>query len=75
MKKKYAEVEKEQEESSLDKKITRKQALKKAGLMAVSATTMMVMLNNNGHAMVKPKHGGHKFRPTRHDPKTSPGRD
>lgn len=72
MKKKLEEINLEQVESSLDKKITRKEALKKAGLMAVSATTMMVMLNNNAEAMVKPKY---RFRPKRCHPRTSPGRD
>ncbi|SHF30393.1 hypothetical protein SAMN05444274_104355 [Mariniphaga anaerophila] len=50
MERKFDELEKKQENASSEKKITRKQALKKTGLMAVSAATMMVMISNNAEA-------------------------
>ncbi len=79
MEKKINEIGQEQEDSP---KISRKQAIKKAGFMAVSAATMMVMLSNN--AAARGKHGGGRpgrrpGRPGRPggkpggDPKCSPG--
>jgi len=59
-----------QDAGSSEKNITRKQAIKKAGLMAASAATMMVMLSNNAKAMGQSKDG---FEPACYDPKTSCG--
>jgi hypothetical protein len=52
------------------KKITRKEALKKAGLVAVSATTMMVLLNNKANATSGTNDG---FDPGNCGPSASPG--
>lgn len=50
MKKKIEEIAK-REVADLDKKkITRKQAIKKTGLIAVSAATMMMLLSSNAQA-------------------------
>lgn len=65
MEKKINEIEKNQASGSSEKKITRKQAIKKAGLVAVSTATMMVLASNNAQA-----------RRNRHrnaGPRTSPG--
>jgi len=47
MEKKLTKVAKKQDNGSEGKKITRKQAIKKTGYMAVSAATMMILLNKN----------------------------
>lgn len=49
MEKKLTKVAKKQDTGSEGKKITRKQAIKKTGYMAVSAATMMILLNKNAH--------------------------
>lgn len=41
-----------------EKKITRKEAIKKTGYMAASTATMMILLNKN--AQGKPKTSGHR---------------
>jgi hypothetical protein len=75
MEKNLSKMEQKQDADVQEKKITRKQAIKKAGLIAASTATMMVMLNNNSQAMVVPKDG---FKPGgggKHCwPKGSPGR-
>ncbi|MEZ5106969.1 MAG: hypothetical protein R2757_20860 [Draconibacterium sp.] len=80
MKKELNEVPKEQVNNSGEKIMTRKEALKKAGLVAASAATMMVMFSNNAEA--HGSHGGHGShrrpqggppRGGNYDPRTSPG--
>ena len=46
MKKKFEEVSNEKDESLKGRKITRKEAFKKAGYLAVSAATTMILLSN-----------------------------
>ncbi len=41
---------KKQKSDFLEKKITRKEAIKKTGYMAVSTATMMILLNKKAHA-------------------------
>ncbi len=41
-----------------EKKISRKEAIKKTGYMAASTATMMILLNKNSNA--KPKTSGHE---------------
>jgi len=50
MKNKIKEIASEKITDLDEKKITRKQAIKKAGLFAVSAATMMVLLSNPSKA-------------------------
>ena len=50
MKKKIEEIEKEKDAGLKGKKITRKEAFKKAGYLAVSATTTMILLSNPNKA-------------------------
>lgn len=50
MKKKIAEVEEKSMDDLEEKKITRKQAIKKMGLIAVSAVTMMTLFSSNAQA-------------------------
>lgn len=50
MKKKIAEVEEKTIDDLGQKKITRKQAIKKMGLIAVSAVTMMTLFSSNAQA-------------------------
>jgi hypothetical protein len=54
-----------------EKKMTRKEAIKKTGLVAVSATTMMVLLSKKSEAHTGPGHDG--FNPGGGGPRTSPG--
>lgn len=59
-----------------EKKITRKAAIKKTGLAAASAVTMMVLLNNNANAAGKlPKGWYPDWKPPVCDPKGSPGQN
>ena len=74
-------MEQKQDASTPGKKITRKQAIKKAGLMAASTATMMVLLNNNAHASSAPNdcfdpknHGNGHGHGHGNGPKGSPGR-
>ncbi len=53
----------------LEKKISRKEAIRKTGLVAVSATTMMVLLSKKSEACCPPK----DFDPGSCGPSTSPG--
>jgi len=46
MKKKIEEIEKEKDAGLKGKKITRKEAFKKAGYIAVSAATTMILLSS-----------------------------
>jgi hypothetical protein len=50
--------------------MTRKEAIKKTGLVAVSATTMMVLLSNKANAA---SGNGDWFNPGNGGPSTSPG--
>jgi len=50
MKKKIEEIAKKSIDDLSQKKITRKQAIKKTGLIAVSAATMMMLLSTNAQA-------------------------
>ena len=50
MKKKIEEIAKREIAELTEKKITRKQAIKKTGLIAVSAATMMMLLSSNAQA-------------------------
>jgi hypothetical protein len=50
MKKKIEEVAKAQLTEFGEKKISRKDAIKRTGYMAVSAATMMILLSQPGHA-------------------------
>ena len=50
MKKKIEEIAKKSIDDLGQKKITRKQAIKKTGLIAVSAATMMMLLSTNAQA-------------------------
>jgi hypothetical protein len=70
MEKKPNEIANSQSIDFTEKRMTRKEALKKTGLIAVSATTMMVLLGNKSHAMVDPKDD---FNPGNGGPRTSPG--
>lgn len=58
-----------------EKKITRKQAIKKAGLVAASTVTMMTLLNKNADAagMIPKDWHPNGWNSTICDPKTSPG--
>ncbi|MFA5330454.1 MAG: hypothetical protein WC384_21865 [Prolixibacteraceae bacterium] len=56
MKTKITEIVKKEVTDLGGKKISRKEAIKKTGYMAVSAATMMVLLSNNAQA----GQGGHK---------------
>lgn len=58
MKKKIAEVEEKSMDNLEEKKITRKQAIKKMGLIAVSAVTMMTLFSNNAQAQSSVPGGG-----------------
>ncbi len=79
MEKKPNEIVNKQIASFAEKKMTRKEALKKTGLIAVSATTMMVLLSNKSHATSAPDNdftpgGPHNGRnPGNSGPCTSPG--
>jgi hypothetical protein len=46
MEKKLQEIAKKELEGLLEKKISRKEAIKKTGYIAVSAATMMILLNS-----------------------------
>jgi hypothetical protein len=46
MKKKLTEISDDKQADIKDKKITRKEAIKKSGYIAVSAATMMILLGN-----------------------------
>ena len=50
MEKKVNEIAKEPVADFSEKKITRKEAIKKAGYAAVSTATMMILLNKNAQA-------------------------
>ena len=50
MKKKIEELAEKEAVDMIEKKITRKQAIKKAGYIAVSAATMMVLLSSPSQA-------------------------
>lgn len=54
MKKKIVEPEKKEREALPQKKISRKEAIKKSGFIALSAATMLVLLNNPAHASASP---------------------
>ena len=53
MKKKIEEIANEKIADLKGKKITRKEAIKKSGYMAVSAATMMILLSNPNKAMAQ----------------------
>jgi hypothetical protein len=53
MKKKIEESE-QKERTLPEKKISRKEALKKGGYMALSTATMMMLLNSPSHAQASP---------------------
>lgn len=55
----------------MEKKITRKEAIKKAGYMALSTTTMMILLNKNGYS--KPKTSGGQNNGWGNGDQTAPG--
>lgn len=46
MKKKFQEIAKKEIEGLHEKKISRKEAIKKTGYMAISAATMMILLSS-----------------------------
>jgi hypothetical protein len=50
MKKKIEEIEKETDPGFFGKKISRKQAIRKTGYIAVSAATMMILLSKPNKA-------------------------
>jgi hypothetical protein len=50
MKKKIVEIEKKKGTEIDGKMISRKEAIKKTGYLAVSAATMMILLNNPSYA-------------------------
>jgi len=52
MKNRISEIAKKAVDDLDQKKITRKQAIKKTGLIAVSAATMMMLLSNPANAQV-----------------------
>jgi hypothetical protein len=58
MKKKNTDISKKGIVSTDQKKISRKQAIKKAGLVALSATTMMMLLSTNAQAQASLPGGG-----------------
>ena len=50
MEKKLKEIAKKELEGLLEKKISRKEAIKKTGYIAVSAATMMILINSPSQA-------------------------
>jgi len=50
MKKKISEMAKEELKSLKEKKLTRKEAIKRSGFMALSAATLMMLLPTQGMA-------------------------
>lgn len=54
MKKKISATVKEELKSLQEKKLTRKEAIKKGGYMALSAATLMILLPARGHAASPP---------------------
>ena len=54
MKKKIEEPVKKEQEALPKKKISRKEAIKKTGFIALSAATMLVLLNTPSHAQASP---------------------
>ena len=54
MKKKIEEIAKEKIADLKDKKMTRKEAIKKSGFIAVSAATMMILLGSPNNANGQP---------------------
>ena len=54
MKKKLQEIAKEELEIIQEKKISRKEAIKKTGYIALSAATMMLLLNSPAQAQGSP---------------------
>ena len=53
MKSKIKEIAKKELKAITEKKITRKEAIKKTGYMAVSAATMMILLSNPNTAQAQ----------------------
>ena len=54
MKKKIVEIAKKELEVSQEKKISRKEAIKKTGFIALSAATMMMLLKSPAQASTSP---------------------
>lgn len=54
MKKKLQEIAKKELEIIQEKKISRKEAIKKTGYIALSAATMMLLLNSSAQAQGSP---------------------
>lgn len=63
MKKKIEEIAKKKIADLEETKITRKQAIKKTGLIAVSAATMMMLLSNNAQGAQASTPGGDPYNP------------
>lgn len=55
MKKQLSEIAKEELKALQEKKVTRKQAIKKTGYMALSAATLLMLLPTQGQAQTSPK--------------------
>ena len=74
MKKKNTKIMEEQVSDFSEKKISRKEAIKKTGYMAASTATMMILLNENAQGMMRdPDRRRNRDRRRNHDcPATSP---
>ncbi|HET6556509.1 MAG TPA: hypothetical protein VFG54_04285 [Prolixibacteraceae bacterium] len=55
MRKKISATAKEELKALQEKKVTRKEAIKKTGYMALSAATLMMLLPTKGQAQTSPK--------------------